>query len=222
VLVTPRPSRLPSPGQAPLALASETDWSAIEATREVRLDFLGQGELTGTRAMPEVAWRSGTLKASVEPDRGIELMVRTPEATVQVLGTVFSVERGALGTEVQVERGTVRVDCELGTRALLRRGRRHTCLPTTAAGLLGRARRLQESDAPPADVLQALALGEGRPDATAPVLAEIAWVRVEVLAESGRERQALEEARRLVAAGGGHRHDELLQVIYKLRRWRRR
>ena len=218
----PRPTALPGVGQPPVTVASELDWSALEATREVRLDFRGEGELSGTREAPELAWRSGTVKASVEPDRGIELVVRTPESTVRVIGTVFQVTRSALGSETIVEKGIVRVDCALGGRAVLRRGQRHSCLPATAAGLLGRARRLQDDRAPAARVLQALELAGGRPDATGPVREEIAWVRVEVLAASGRRRAALVEARRLVASGGGHRHDELLDTIERLSRWGRR
>jgi len=222
LLAIPRPTALPAPGQPPVVVASEADWSAIEVTREVRLDYRGVGELTGTRAAPELAWRSGTVKASVEPDRGIELVVTTPESRVMVLGTVFEVSRSALGSQTRVEKGIVKVECSIGAGRVLRRGQRHTCMPATAAGLLGRARRLQDDGARPSAVLQALELAAGRPDASGPVLEEIAWVRVEVLATSGRRRAALAEARRLVAAGGGHRHDELLDTIERLGRWGRR
>ena len=222
LLAIPRPTALPEPGEPPLAVASELGWSVLEATRDVRLDYRGEGELSGTREAPELVWRSGTVKASVEPDRGIELVVRTPESRVQVIGTVFQVTRSALGSETIVERGIVRVDCTLGTRAVLRRGQRHNCVPATAAGLLGRARRLQDEGARAASVLEALDLAAGRPDASGPVLEEIAWVRVEILASSGRRRAALAEARRLVASGGGHRHDELLDTIERLSRWGRR
>jgi ferric-dicitrate binding protein FerR (iron transport regulator) len=222
LFLIPRPTLLPGPGQPPLAVASEQDWSVLEPTREVRLDYHGEGALSGTREAPELVWRSGTVRASVAPDRGIELVVRTPESTVQVIGTVFQVTRSALGSETIVERGIVRVDCVLGGRAVLRRGGRHNCLPATAAGLLGRARRLQDDGAPASQALQALELARGRPDATGAVREEIAWVRVEVLAASGRRRAALTEARRLVAGGGGHRHDELLDTIERLSRWGRR
>lgn len=218
----PRKTALPGPGEPAVVVASELDWSALEATREVRFDYRGEGELSGTREAPQLAWRSGTVKASVEPDRGIELVITTPESRVRVIGTVFEVTRSALGSQTRVERGIVRVDCALGTRAVLRRGQRHTCMPATAAGLLGRARRLQDDGARPSQVLEALDLSVGRPDASGPVLEEIAWVRVEVLATSGRRRAALAEARRLVAAGGGHRHDELLDTIERLSRWGRR
>lgn len=221
VLVLPQNQALPLPGEPPLALTSETDPAQIKPTREVRLEYQGAGELGGTREAPRLAWRTGTVRAEVEPDRGIDLTVETPEATVRVIGTVFEVTRGALGTETRVERGIVRVDCSLGTKAILEPGEHTTCWPSTAAGLLGRARRLQESSADPVLALQALDLALGRPDAEGPVLEEIGWVRVEILAESGRRRAALDEARRLLLAGGGHRHDELLAAIDRLARWSR-
>jgi len=207
---------LPGPDADPLRLVSEDGWQTLAPTRHVALDYQGKGAIRGTAEAPRLEWTSGTVRAEVEPGRGIELQVRTPEATVQVIGTVFEVERGAPGTTVSVARGRVKVECDLGTSALLQRGQRHTCLPTTAAGLLGRARHLQRSGAPPAETLTAIELGLGRPGNDA-VHFELRYVKVLVLAESGRRKAALRQASALLARGAGHRTDELEELVLELR-----
>jgi len=221
VLILLQP-RLPGPHESPLALDSEAAWSDLAPTPELALDFRGKGSIRGTRAAPRVEWRSGTLHAAVTPDRGVDLQVRTPEATVAVLGTEFEVERTAPGTTVSVRRGRVQVTCDLGTARTLTRGQTWTCLPTTAAGLLGRARHLQRAGAPTADVLSSIELGLGRPQAPPPVVEELRFVKVEVLADSGRRREALTEARALLAAGAEHRRGELEQLVIELKRAPRR
>lgn len=209
---------LPGPSEAPLALVSEADWSDLAATPEVDLVFRGKGSIRGTRAAPRVEWRSGTLHAAVAPDRGVDLKIRTPDGTIAVLGTEFEVERTAPGTTVTVARGRVQVDCDLGTSRTLAAGQSWTCLPTTAAGLLGRARHLQRAGADAADVLSAIELGLGRPAPPAPVVEELRFVKVEVLAESGRRQEALREARSLLHAGAAHRREELTATVRELQR----
>lgn len=208
---------MPGPTEEPLRLVSEDGWSTVEPTRDVALDFLGKGSIRGTSEAPELQWNSGTVRAEVTPNQGVDLTVRTPEATVQVIGTVFEVERGAPGTTVTVARGKVKVECDLGTAALLRPGQQHTCLPTTAAGLLGRARYLQRKSAPPAEILTAVELGLGRQGNDA-VHFELRYVRVVVLAESGRRKAALRQASALLARGAGHRTDELQELVSRLSR----
>ncbi len=209
---------LPGPDEAPLPMVSEADWSTLAPTPEVDLEFRGKGSIRGTRAAPRVEWRSGTLHAAVEPARGVDLRVRTPDATVTVLGTEFDVERTAPGTTVRVDRGRVHVACDLGGARTLIRGQSHTCLPTTAAGLLGRARHLQLAGADTAEILTSIELGLGRPNAPAPVVEELRFVKVEVLAESGRRSEAYLEAKALLREGAEHRKAELIEIVRNLRR----
>jgi hypothetical protein len=216
VLVMPEP-RLPGPGAAPLALVSKDAWSDLTVTPEVHLQFRGTGSIRGTRAAPRVQWRSGRLHAAVDPHRGVDFQVRTPEALVAVLGTEFDVERTAPGTTVTVQHGRVRVTCDLGPSSTLTAGGSWTCLPTTAAGLLGRARYLQRTGEPAADIIASIALGLDRPDAPAPIIEELRFVKVEVLAAAGRLPAALTEARSLLRDGAGHRRAELAAWVTELK-----
>jgi hypothetical protein len=112
---------------------------------QVTLEALGSGQVRGTSQDVVVDWVSGTVRAIVEPNTGTQLAVVTEEARVQVIGTVFAVRRDLLGTTVDVERGRVRVDCEDGWAGdVTPEFGSHTCLPTTAGTLLGRADALMD------------------------------------------------------------------------------
>lgn len=102
----------------------------------------GAGELGGTATAPRLAWTSGAVDLSVEPGAGLDVQVTTDEGVVRVVGTEFRVERDALGTTVSVHRGKVAVECTNQAEQLILASERTTCLPTTAAGLLGRAHAL--------------------------------------------------------------------------------
>lgn len=173
----------------------------------VALSWQGAGSVGGTEANPEIRWTQGKVGVEVEPGRGIGLTVVTREAEVRVIGTVFDVERDALGTRVDVRRGTVGVDCAAGDDHVLHAGDTVTCAPTTAPGLLGRANALKAAGAPPAEVLTAV--DAGLPTATGPFAAELLALRTEMLAEVGRDADAVDAADRYLAAGGPRRIDVL-------------
>ena len=190
---------------------SATEWRHVQPTPLVALSFQGEGALGGNEGAPHIEWRAGTLKVEVEPNRGVKLDVRTREALVRVVGTGFSVDRSALGTTIAVSHGRVSVACEDGGDSMLGAGEHAVCMPTSPAGLLGRARALTEQGAPARDVLATLdrGLSTAKPG---PVREELALARVEALAGEGRWSEAHAEASRLLADGAGARRDELLHL----------
>ncbi|MCB9796768.1 MAG: FecR domain-containing protein, partial [Alphaproteobacteria bacterium] len=101
---------------------------------------------SGTRGAPVYELEEGRVLFSVTPEQGIHLKVRTEEAEVEVLGTVFEVKRTALGTEVSVERGKVLVSCKDPGREpqSIIEGQTVTCLPVTGTAWFNRANALGE------------------------------------------------------------------------------
>ncbi len=194
---------------APLTEALRAEaWRTEQPTAHVSLTYLGEGDLAGTAVQPRIEWRSGTLQVEVDPNQGVALTVQTREARVRVIGTGFSVGRTALGTAVRVSHGRVGVDCEDGTSVLLGAGEHQLCLPTSAAGLLGRARALAEQGAAPEDVLAAAERGlAAGPDAA--VRGELEVAQMEAYAADQRWTEAYDLAGRSLASGGGARAEEL-------------
>ena len=184
----------------------------LRATDHVQLDYAGRGELVGDAEAPRIHWESGRLTARVTPNRGVDLQVLTPEATVRVVGTVFSVERDLLGTRVQVQRGKVSVTCAGGQELLLVGGDEGECLPRTAAGLLARARALQEAGGADLRVLASLDAGLDR-QSTPAVRAELRWVRAEHLAAMGLHDDARSEARAALRSEPMHRRADFLAFV---------
>jgi len=78
-------------------------------------------ELEGTRT--QLTMGAGEARFTLDPDAAHELIVRTPTRSIEVLGTVFTVEVGDAGTRVEVERVRVRVrDLEQDTYVVLGAG----------------------------------------------------------------------------------------------------
>ncbi len=209
-LAQPAPAR-----QLSADLSAETP-ATFALTAEVGLSYTGAGAVSGTERAPVIRWQAGTLRLDIAPDRGIALAVETPEAHVEVVGTVFEVARSTLGTRVDVMRGQVAVRCaDDGERRLLSAGGSRTCLPTRAAGLLVRARTLDEAGAPSADVIDALDRGLAlSPDE--PLRSELEALRINALAEAGREAEARDAADRFLARAGGARRDEVTRIAARL------
>lgn len=181
-------------------------WSA-----EVGFAYGGLGTVTGTDRDVRVAWSSGTLTAEVAPGTGTTLSVVTDEARVEVVGTVFSVQRDRLGTTTTVSRGAVRVACADGWSGLIgpHDGPR-TCVPTGAVQLLSRADALADGGAAPDAVLQALDAGLAASTPASAVRAEILVRRMELHGLAGRVDQALADADAYLDQTGPRR-DEVLR-----------
>ncbi len=174
------------------------------------LDVDGQGAIEGTVKAPRIQWRRGRLAVDVDPAAGLSVVVETPEAEVAVLGTAFSVDRGALGTTVAVERGKVAVRCAGHDEgSTLEAGGDQTCAPTTAAGLLARARALQKAN--PAGAVTAASAGLSA-EPSAAVKTELRLTRAEALAADGQRADALSAISSLVEDGAGHRRTDALHV----------
>lgn len=198
----------PAPLQQELAAAGE-----LQASDTLRLRWQGQGALSGDEAAPRVQWDKGALHLDLEPDQGVDLQVRTREASVAVLGTVFDVERDALGTRVSVERGKVRVDCERGADPVLTAGQSHTCAPVSAAAMVGRLKALgpvarAQIDA---EVQGALEL----PDAHGAVRSELLALRLEA-AFRDQDWAAVQRDALAYLEIGGPRQAEIREIAVQL------
>ncbi len=196
-------------------LMAEAGRTVTEAPVEgLTLHFDGHGTLAGDAAAPRIVWTAGSLHVDVDPDAGLAVRVTTGEATVSVIGTAFDVTRSALGTRVAVDRGRVAVSCKRGEDGDLEAGQSTFCLPPTAAGMLARARALQDKAAPTPQILGAVDDGLGR-DPTPPVREELRVVKIEALRDAGRTAEALIEARAL-AGEADHRAEEVQGLIRQL------
>jgi len=167
------------PGAGPeRRFALDPGASTLREGVSVEVDGEGTARVHGERVA--VAWAVGTLAVEVEPGRSLDVRVETDEAKARVVGTGFTVARDALGTQVVVRHGRVAVGC-VGTdeaggigEVVLEAGSERRCVPTTAAGLLGRAQALERAGAAAAEVRAAADAGVA--------LATIANVRGELLA----------------------------------------
>jgi ferric-dicitrate binding protein FerR (iron transport regulator) len=198
------------------ALTSSTP-AQLTLTDDVTLSFTGTGHAAGPPSAPHIQWDVGTLDVDVTPHRGIDLVVDTLEGRVHVLGTAFTVRRDALGTAVVVLRGTVEVAC--GVEALVRvdAGGVRTCLPTRAAGWLGRARALRDAGAPADAVLDAIDRGRALGDDGDDALGELAALRLDVLVVAGRYTEALDAADAYLRSGASARRAEVEALAARLR-----
>ncbi len=174
------------------------DWSD-----EIRLTVEGKGEIRGTRKHAEIHWRSGTITASVKPRSGNRLAVVTEEARVEVVGTVFTVTRDALGVHTTVERGRVRVRCVEGWSGEIGPDDgEKVCLPVRPELLLGRADALEEAGAPAEVRLQTLDAGLARAEEGSQVAGELLWRRMLVREELGDIEGLLADADRYLHSPG--------------------
>lgn len=200
----------------PLAMTLEGPAAQATLTEHVRLRYAGQATVSGTDQAPNIELASGRVEVDVDPGLGIQLRVRTPEAEVKVLGTVFSVERSPLGSEIQVQRGRVGVSCADGSEQVLEAGQTHTCLPTDAAGLLGRSRALQAAGAPPLTVLASADAGLAAPELDPGTRGELTFVRLEALTATQSYGLALEAAQAYLASGETGRRPDALEAAARL------
>ncbi len=160
----------------------------------VDLVYSGEGEVRGSPMDQEIHWSKGSLHVEVEPDRGVELAVLTPEATVRVVGTVFEVVADAKGTRVEVFEGRVSVECDSGEVVDITAGGDHECWPTHPANLLERAQILTAEDASTEDILASLDAALAL-EPILPLRQPILRHRMKTLAEAGRMSEARQMAR---------------------------
>ncbi len=202
------PTEKPPPMPLAMDLSLHASGDVVEPVEGVRLTLSGTGQLGGTTAHPELDWSRGQVHVSVEPGSLDGLTVRTGEGEVRITGTVFSVDRTALGTRVSVERGSVAVACEMGDQHALQAGDEQVCLPTSAGGMLGRAQALEQAGAAAGDVLAALDAGLAMSAGPA-VVTELQFRRAVVLRQQGDLSGAWQQVSTALANGGGVRRDAL-------------
>lgn len=195
--------------QGPLPLASEDSWSQTDARPGVQLAFHGEGQVSSPSV---VSWERGELKVEVEPHRGIEFRVETDEATIRVVGTVFSVERSSLGTSVTVERGQVEVTCQDEPTRSVSTQQSWLCLRSPAAALHWAD---SQKGSAASEILQVVDRGLARSDPTDPVHDELEVLRIQTLARSGQVGLALEAAVARLDRAAPHRAKEVRQIAAK-------
>lgn len=181
----------------------------------VQVELAGEGAVRGHGHDLHIAWRFGEIAVEVTPNAGVALEVTTEEATATVRGTGFVVDRSALGTRVDVRHGAVAVTCALGGEQTLTAGQSTTCLPTTAAGALGRARAL-DGKIDPAALLAELDQGLSRPGASGALAAELQAMRTTALLALGRDEEALAAAEAALATEAPTRAVALHRVAARL------
>ncbi len=202
----------PQPVPSPTPLASQDGWQEATARPGVQLAFQGSGQV----ATPsEINWQRGELKVEVEPDRGIDFRVYTEEATVRVVGTVFSVDRSSLGTTVSVERGKVEVTCTDEAPVLITADSAHLCLRSPAAAL-GWATEQERAGGAAGDILRAVERGLALCTSSDPVHDELEVLHIRALARAGKSTEALLEAERRLDRGAALRATEVRTLAARL------
>jgi len=187
-------------------------WSA-----DVQLDYQGVGVAEGTPADLVVQWQEGIVRAEVAPNQGNRVQVRTTEAVVTVVGTVFAVERSPLGTTTWVDRGQVHVRCADGTEHdVTPDADAVTCLPVRPGALLGRADALIARDAELDIVLDTLARGLDAAVPGSSTEGELLARRLEQEARGGDAASAQGTATAYVAGGHTLRLDTVARTAARL------
>ncbi len=187
--------------------------SMASLPEQVQVRFDGEGSIEGTPDAPRLAWEAGTLHVSVDPNRGIDLTVRTNEALVRVVGTEFDVHREHFATEVVVDHGRVSVTCVGEPERFVTDGQRALCLPDDLPTLLRRVASLGEASAPARARLQSLDRAASMAVSGSSAHGELLAHRVRALVDAGRADEALRYAEVYVDDGHAARRGELLTFL---------
>jgi len=179
---------------------------------DVQLSWQGSGNLQGSDRKPEILWDKGDLSVEVTPERGIGLTVNTREALIEVIGTGFRVHRDALGTRIDVQHGRVRVQCEKGEERFLVADEQMTCLPISAAGMLARARFLQQNKQWDA-ILDTVEKGLKLAPPQGPVADELSVLQIEALDALGRSADVQAAAQAYLQGGTPARATDMRRFL---------
>jgi hypothetical protein len=192
---------------------ASVDQQQLPLTDHVQLAMTGEGKISGTRQAPRIEWSAGELQVEVTPNQGIDLQITTPEGLIAVVGTQFTVNRSSLGTTVDVVEGKVRVVCEGTEQVFVTASQDQLCKPTTAAGLLGRARAMRRlGDFGYANEIDA-AIAMKPQEAH---LSELLHLRVGLRVHQGDEQGALETAKQYLSVPGRPREADMLHTAADL------
>ncbi len=187
------------PGFASRSLLSPSQPVTLVLESGVKLRYQGTGRLQAPSRALRVDWESGFLQVSVPPGKGLDLVVSTADARVEVVGTSYRLTRDALGTNVIVDSGHVRVECRHGDEAHpgvasahgLAVGQELLCLPGTDFGFLSRALALQQGGAPASKVQAAAEAGLALAGTSSDYRGELFWLRLQALEAGGDTDAAL-------------------------------
>ena len=201
---------------APIPLDTPLSHDAV-AVGGLTLSPQGIGTLEGTSHTPTIGWEAGSLAVDVDPDAGIDLDVRTREASVRVTGTAFDVVRDALGTRVDLHRGSVVVTCAIDDAPRpLAPGDTITCPPVSADGMLGRVRGLARDGTGHDALIDEIDAGLEREEGSPEARVELGVLRISSLARSEARAEALADARVWLDAGHTLRRPDVLRIAASL------
>ena len=180
---------------------------------DVHARWDGRGAVRGDARTMEVAWEAGAIDVEVTPHAGVHFELTTGEAHLRVVGTGFQVLRDAFGTTVTVAHGIVAVQCTGEAEVEHPAGDSVTCLPTSPAALVGRARAQQRRGDPPDAVLATLDRAADPDGSTA---GELSWIRASELHRAGRDADALQVADLALRSPDPARRTDLLRLSTRL------
>ncbi len=174
-----------------------SEGEAVDLAFAEGINITGSAEavIGGVEGAREIDLTSGGLRFEVTPHQGLHVGVRTEEARVQVLGTVFTVDRDGDGTRVGVERGKVQVDCVGEGTRIVTAEQSATCL--SAQGYLRRGRELLGSASGEA-LLEAIAPAQQLP-ASVEVRSGLESLSISALLSAERYEPALSRAESYLA-----------------------
>jgi hypothetical protein len=204
---------------AVLAVLVHRTWPAAPVRQDpmqhIKLGLNGLGHVEQPGPQPVVVWEAGQVEVEVEPNQGVQLAVKTEEATITVVGTSFLVTREHFATSVKVHHGVVAVACTDGTQQRLLEGQQITCLPHEPAALLRRVVALSSSGDHEARA-SAIEAGLAATPAGHPLRAELLARKVELLAAQSPE-EAWAAAEAYLASGAQVRRRAMLEFVARER-----
>jgi hypothetical protein len=182
----------------------------------ISVDWEGTGQLHSEGPDSDIIWTSGRVRLEVPPGAGLSVAVRTPDARVDVVGTVFSVVRDAEGTHTTVERGKVRVTCAGEEPLFVTPGEGATCQRKRASQMLAAARRLEARGATIPTILDVLNAALLDPTAPAPIRQELLFQSAVWLERSEDVAGARQRLHECVALGDGLRAPDAEAMLVRL------
>ena len=191
--------------------------AALSPSPYLNLDYSGKGQLQGERDLWALTWEQGSVTVHLDPEADAQLEVQTEEALVEVIGTVFDVQRDTLGTHVSVERGLVRVTCRRNPKPqTLSATQEHTCWPTTPAGLLARALYLADHKGSTDEQLATIREGLLVSDPHDPVHGELLAHQITTFIGDQQHQEALTAAHQYLTLTDSPRTQSIRNVAVQL------
>jgi hypothetical protein len=191
--------------------------AALSPSPYLNLNYSGKGQLESEGDRWALTWEQGSVTVHLDPEADAQLEVHTKEALVEVIGTVFDVQRDTLGTHVSVERGLVRVTCRMNPKPqTLSATQEHTCWPTTPAGLLARALYLSDHEGSADEQLATIQEGLLVSEPHDPVHGELIAHQITTFIGDQQHQEALTSAHRYLTLTDSPRAESIRNIAVQL------